>query len=234
MVQVIMARHGETPYNAQKKICGGGSDPALTANGVQQAVELGTSLKSYSNLHSKVYCSHLVRSHHTASLAFGEFKEKSFEIIQKRGLREIDHGVSEGIPAAERKAEWEKHMSSMEAAFGDLGEDAKWTTTPYERAETFAVFGERVASAVVESVREAAKDGPDKTVAFVTHNAVMQVLIMNSLRREGKLEKGADGAYPMFFELDLLKNCEVATFECDLSEGVATNMQRIRFIPAKV
>lgn len=46
MLQVYLVRHGETQWNAERRIQGQ-SDSPLTAKGEQQAMQYGTDLRAY-------------------------------------------------------------------------------------------------------------------------------------------------------------------------------------------
>ena len=223
----IMARHGKTSFNAEGRICGGGSDPALTEEGHKEAEKLGKFLeKNYTDLFETVYCSTLQRSSMTAQIAFKQFPNGNFTIVPVEDLREIDHGKSEGMKSVIRAKLWNEYVESYKQQNPESKADPflKWTITPFQDAETFDALINRVSEAMIAI----AKQFPNRKIVIVAHNAVMQGLMMRSLHLQTRLEIRSDGFYPMFFEVSLIPNCNVAVFECNPS--LQPNEDRIKYI----
>ena len=87
--RLILIRHGETDYNAEKKYYGF-SDPPLNDIGTWQAERLHERLKTEKI--DQVYSSDLKRARHTAGIVF-----KNNEIKIYSDLREMNFGIFEGL-----------------------------------------------------------------------------------------------------------------------------------------
>ena len=87
-LRIYLARHGETDWNAQRRIQGQ-TDTPLNAKGRQQAAKLAELLKGIRL--DMVYTSSLRRSRDTAEIALGGVPVKSLP-----GLNERHHGKFEG------------------------------------------------------------------------------------------------------------------------------------------
>jgi broad specificity phosphatase PhoE len=127
---LLVVRHGRTAANAQGRLLGR-ADPALDAEGLEQAQRLGSTLRP-----DRVVSSPLVRARQTAE-AFGLPVE-----IDDRWI-ELDYGDLEGVPTAdvprETWAEWRADVcyrpeggesllelsARVAAACADLAEVAK-------------------------------------------------------------------------------------------------------------
>jgi len=90
-VKIIFARHGQTDYNVEERVCGI-SRAVLTDVGKQQARALGEKLKEKDV--DIIICSPLQRAVDTAKLA-NETLNK--EIIIDERFTEWDYGSYEGI-----------------------------------------------------------------------------------------------------------------------------------------
>jgi broad specificity phosphatase PhoE len=93
---VLLIRHGQTHFNAQKLFCGGRSDPPLDELGRTQALALA---QRFAGEVERVYASPLQRARETAAV-LGEPT-----IIEE--LRELDQGALEGC---------EHHLAVVEHA----------------------------------------------------------------------------------------------------------------------
>ena len=87
-LRIYLARHGETDWNAERRIQGR-TDTALNSRGRQQAAKLAQRLKGVRL--DAVYSSTLSRSLETAAIARGKAPSKSLA-----GLNERSHGKFEG------------------------------------------------------------------------------------------------------------------------------------------
>lgn len=65
MNKIYFARHGQTVWNVENKICGA-TDIALTAKGHEQAKELGEIIKKSGYAIDEILCSPLERAYDTA------------------------------------------------------------------------------------------------------------------------------------------------------------------------
>jgi len=90
-MELYIARHGETEYNAAHRIQGNGIDSPLTGNGIAQAITLGKSLEGIA--FDAVYSSPLKRATDTVKHAFNN---KYTPILDER-IIEIGLGVMEGM-----------------------------------------------------------------------------------------------------------------------------------------
>lgn len=84
---VLLVRHGQTPFNASGRFCGGGSNPPLDELGRAQAAELVRFAPV-----DHVFASPLARALETARVLG--------EPTPLTGLRELDQGELEGQPIA--------------------------------------------------------------------------------------------------------------------------------------
>ncbi|WP_413735347.1 2,3-diphosphoglycerate-dependent phosphoglycerate mutase GpmB [Sodalis sp. RH21] len=89
MLQVYLVRHGETEWNALRRIQGQ-SDSALTAKGQRQAQQVAERVKSMGITH--IISSDLGRTRHTADIIARACR---CEVIADPRLRELDMGILE-------------------------------------------------------------------------------------------------------------------------------------------
>ena len=90
---IFIVRHGETKFNSEGRVQGGGLDSPLTTEGENQARFLSKYLKEQNFSCDFIYSSPLERSLHTARIVTS-FLHK--EIIQDALLKEISCGEYEG------------------------------------------------------------------------------------------------------------------------------------------
>ena len=98
-MRVLLARHGETPWNAEGRYQGQ-RDIALSATGEGQARALGERLRKLPI--TRAVASPLSRARRTAELALGEARAGLLTLDP--GLAEIAHGDWEGLLASEIRA----------------------------------------------------------------------------------------------------------------------------------
>ena len=95
MAKIIIARHGQSEHNVAKLISGGGSNPALSPEGVTQAHKLGeVLLAEYSNKFSFMVTSSMLRTNKTGEIA-NEYLNIE-QVYYDRELREKEYGNLEG------------------------------------------------------------------------------------------------------------------------------------------
>ncbi len=95
-MKILLARHGETPWNAEGRYQGQ-IDIPLSENGIRQAKLLGERLSEIGI--TKAVASPLTRAKATAEFALGE--KRSHMLQFDDGLKEIAHGDWEGLLASE-------------------------------------------------------------------------------------------------------------------------------------
>ena len=95
-MKILLARHGETPWNAEGRYQGQ-EDIALSEVGIGQATALGERLRDLA-IHRAI-ASPLSRARRTAELALGEARQPM--LSTEIDLQEIAHGEWEGLLASE-------------------------------------------------------------------------------------------------------------------------------------
>lgn len=158
MTQIILVRHGQTPWN-RDKIFRGSKDIPLNEQGREEARLAGEALKN-EKIHA-IYTSPLSRSRDTA-LAIA--RHHGLEVKDHPGLSDLCYGDWEGLPLAEVKVKYAELYR-------------QWETTPhmvrFPNGETLAELRGRAWAAVQEIVAA----HPGQTVVLSAHRAVNKVLI---------------------------------------------------------
>jgi broad specificity phosphatase PhoE len=159
---VLLIRHGQTDYNAQKRFCGGRSDPPLDELGRTQAAELG---RRFAGEAEWVYASPQLRARETAAV-LGEPT-----IIDD--LRELDQGALEGRefhPALSEHAEffraWKRDPTEIFVPGG---------------GESMGALADRVARGMNRVIRDHSADPRGRTVAVVAHQMAQAAFICRAL-----------------------------------------------------
>ena len=148
MTTILLARHGETDWNSERR-WQGHSDQPLNDRGREQARALAAELAERPI--DAVYSSDLLRARNTAQIVAAEL---GLEIRIDPGLREVDVGTWSGLAHSEIEA-------SDPDGFRRWQEGGKG----WERGESYDEMGERV----VASVIAIAAAHPGETVLVVTH-----------------------------------------------------------------
>ena len=163
MKKLILIRHGETDYTAERKYCGHSNTP-LNSKGIKQADCLRPKLKKIKI--DRIYSSDLRRAYQTAKIIF-----KNRTIIKKRNLREIDFGKFVGLT-------WEE--SSI--LYPDIYKT--WvgnpTDTEIPNGESMRNFVKRVESCFIKISNR----NSDKTVAVVSHGGTIRIILLKILRQD--------------------------------------------------
>jgi broad specificity phosphatase PhoE len=158
MTQIILVRHGQTPWN-KDKIFRGSRDIPLNDTGREEARLAGEWLKG-ETIHA-AYCSPLSRARDTGE-AFA--RHHGLPVRDLPGLTDLCYGDWEGLPLAEVKVR-----------YADLY--GQWETAPhtvrFPNGETLDEVRERALKAVAEVVGR----HPGKIVLLAAHRAVNKVLI---------------------------------------------------------
>ncbi len=163
-MRILLARHGETPWNAEGRYQGQ-EDIALSDVGERQAAALGQRLADVRI--DRAVASPLSRANRTARLALGASRESL--LTTDAGLAEIAHGTWEGLLASEirerdpeRLAAWRDAPDSVQMPGGESLQQV------FDRA--WPAFAR-----AVEGL------GPDDTALVVAHDAVNRVILCRIL-----------------------------------------------------
>ena len=113
-MSILLARHGETDWNVERRIQGN-TDIPLNENGIRQAHSLSSYLEREEREKgvplSFVFTSPLKRAEETAEIV-GKRLAVPVEVIP--GLEEMDFGVCEGKSWLQAKAEYAKEIEEWE------------------------------------------------------------------------------------------------------------------------
>lgn len=163
-MKIILARHGETPWNAEGRYQGQ-EDIALSPVGESQARALGERLRDVRI--DRAVASPLSRAKRTAELALGE--SRAAMLSTDPGLMEIAHGTWEGLLASEIR---ERDGERLQA----------WRDAPHEvlmpEGESLQHVFDRAWPALV---RASEGLGSDDTLLVVAHDAVNRVILCHVL-----------------------------------------------------
>ncbi|MFK4865045.1 bifunctional RNase H/acid phosphatase [Streptomyces sp. CSMPJR101] len=161
----VLLRHGETPLTPQKRFSGsGGSDPALSAAGREQAERVGAALARRGTVQA-IVSSPLARTRETAGIVAARL---GLDVTVEEGLRETDFGAWEGLTFGEVR---ERYPDDLTAWLADP------EARPTGGGESFAATAERVAAARDKLI--AAYAG--RTVLLVTHVTPIKTLVRLAL-----------------------------------------------------
>ncbi|MHC9084677.1 histidine phosphatase family protein [Luteimonas sp. RIT-PG2_3] len=163
-MRILLARHGETPWNAEGRYQGQ-EDIPLSPVGEKQAWLLGERLRDVGI--DRAVASPLSRAFRTAQLALGETRASM--LATDAGLMEIAHGTWEGLLASE--------IGERDPAL--LRE---WRVSPdtvqMPGGESLAQVFERSWQAFVRACNDVPADG---TLLVVAHDAVNRVILCHIL-----------------------------------------------------
>ena len=167
--RVIIVRHGQSSYNAQRMIQGRCDESTITEKGEQQAQLLGETLQNVQL--SAFYCSPLQRAHKTAQIIQGKNKHQP-ELIVAEKLREIN------LP------QWEK--KKKEDVLKEFTEQYHtWKTKPHqlkmtsEGKEFYPVLD--LYEQAKEFWQEVITNHKDGTILITAHNGINRCLILTAL-----------------------------------------------------
>ncbi|WP_086773425.1 bifunctional RNase H/acid phosphatase [Streptomyces bobili] len=161
----VLLRHGETPLTPEKRFSGsGGSDPALSAVGREQAERVADALARRGTV-QHIVASPLARTRETAAAVAARL---GLEVTVDDGLRETDFGAWEGLTFGEVR---ERYPDDLNAWLSDPEAE------PTGGGESFAATAVRIAAARDKLV--AAYAG--RTVLLVTHVTPIKTLVRLAL-----------------------------------------------------
>jgi alpha-ribazole phosphatase len=162
MTQLLLARHGETAWNAARRYQGQ-TDVPLNAVGRHQADALAQRLSGEEI--SAIYASDLQRAWETAA-AIAAFHNLSIQADPR--LREIRFGDWEGLTSEEIK---ERDPESLTA----------WYDDPLQASPPGGETLNEVAQRAGAALAEITAHNPDKTVLIVAHGGILRVLLCLAL-----------------------------------------------------
>lgn len=165
-MRILLARHGETPWNAEGRYQGQ-EDIPLSDVGIAQATALGQRLAD-TRIHRAV-SSPLSRAVRTAQLALGDARAAILELDD--GLKEIGHGEWEGLLASDIRQRDRQRLQ----AWRDVPDTVQM---PGAGGESLQQVLDRAWPAFA---RACAGLGEDDTLLVVAHDAVNRVLLCRVL-----------------------------------------------------
>jgi len=158
MTQIILVRHGQTPWN-KDKIFRGSVDIPLNDQGREEARLAGEWLKG-ETIHA-AYTSPLSRSRETAAAIA---RHHGLEVSDLPGLSDLCYGDWQGLPLTEVKVK-----------YADLYR--QWETAPHTVRFPGGETLDEVKARALAAVMEAVKRHPGECVLLSAHRAVNKVLI---------------------------------------------------------
>ena len=165
-MRILLARHGETPWNAEGRYQGQ-EDIPLSEVGIAQATALGRRLAE--TRIDRAVASPLSRAQRTAELALGETRAAQLQFDE--GLKEIGHGEWEGLLASEIRARDPARLQ----AWRDAPESV---LMPGAGGESLQMVLDRAWPAFARACDGL---GDDDTLLVVAHDAVNRVLLCRVL-----------------------------------------------------
>ncbi|MCF1593884.1 bifunctional RNase H/acid phosphatase [Streptomyces muensis] len=161
----VLLRHGETPLTPQKRFSGsGGTDPALSDVGRDQAERVGVALARRGTVQA-IVASPLARTRETAGIVAAHL---GLDVTVDDGLRETDFGAWEGLTFGEVREHYPDDLNA-------------WLADPEARptgdGESFAATATRIAATRDKLV--AAYAG--RTVLLVSHVTPIKTFVRLAL-----------------------------------------------------
>jgi len=158
--RIILVRHGQTDWNVERRIQGGGSNPPLNDTGRRQAQNIARRLASETV--GAIYSTPLQRGRDTARAIA---QHHGLEVHTEPALREIEAGQLEGVTLAELGHHFSKLLVSYD------GDKLEYTRAP--GGETLPEVQQR-GWGVVQRLAAA---NPDGTLVLVSHYFVILSII---------------------------------------------------------
>ncbi len=159
---LILIRHGETPYNRDRRYQGHRDTP-LTKKGKRQAKEIAIRLRNESL--DAIYSSDLKRTRYTAEV-MNDYYSLKINILPQ--LREIDFGDWEGKTHDEIQREWRRLLDEWEREPSKI---------KIPRGESIKDLAERIRS----TIKKIVSNHPDQRVAIITHGGPIRIILMDAL-----------------------------------------------------
>ncbi|MGD1907326.1 MAG: histidine phosphatase family protein [Leptolyngbyaceae cyanobacterium] len=172
--RVIIVRHGQSTYNLKKLIQGQIDLSVLTDLGIQQAQQVGATLKGIPFDH--VYCSPLKRANQTANEIVSVLKTKLPDTPDPETvdtIKEIDMPLWEGLSFKEAK---ERDPEMFQAWYDDPAN----FSMPLDDGSTFYPV-RSLYDRAAQFWQETLPKHPDQTILIVAHSAINRGLIATAL-----------------------------------------------------
>jgi phosphoserine phosphatase len=158
MTQIILVRHGQTPWN-KDKIFRGSMDIPLNDTGREEARLAGEWLKA-EKLHA-AYASPLSRARDTGEAIA---RHHGLPVLDLPGLTDLRYGDWEGLP-----------LTEVQAKYADLYR--QWEMAPHTVRFPHGETLDEVKDRALAAVEEVASRHPGETLLLAAHRAVNKVLI---------------------------------------------------------
>lgn len=172
----LLIRHGETAWNAEKRVQGH-SDIPLNTHGIEQANQLAEKLVQFHpDIASNIYSSDLQRAFVTAQITLNRFrKDRNLigRITPYASLREISWGEADGMLSIDKKARYEKVEQKALAEYPKRKE--RWDHTHVPGAETFNQLTGRVKNTLSEITQR----HTGEKVAVFAHSRLINTLVID-------------------------------------------------------
>ncbi len=171
--RVIIVRHGQSSYNAQKLIQGRSDESVVTEKGRQDAEKVGNTLSSLPI--DAIYCSPLQRAKTTAEIIQNCFKSPP-TLSPDEQLREVDlplweklhkDKVAQQFPEAYQCWKQRPHEFKMVLSTPEGEKDHFPVLSLYEQAQEFW--------------KKLLNEHTNKTILIVAHNGINRCLIMSAI-----------------------------------------------------
>jgi alpha-ribazole phosphatase len=157
MLHLMLVRHGETEWNAQRRYQGQ-SDVPLSELGVRQAKLVAERLAGHEI--DAVYASDLKRARETAQIIV---KKNGLNVSSEPRLRELKFGILEGLTFDEAQIQYPEMIAAWLSDFHQ---------TP-QGGETIEAFHERLVSLLDDLRRE----HDEQTVLLVAHGGPLSEIL---------------------------------------------------------
>lgn len=162
MTEILLVRHGETPWNVEGRVQGW-EDIPLNENGVLQAQALAKHLKRLSDAGdhlTAIYSSDLKRAHHTASIVA---ELVGLPLNVEPGIRERHFGVLQGLIYNDM----EKHQPEAYRIWRSRDPELEMP-----QGESLGFFHRRV----VGAINSLAAKHPGERIMVVSHGGAMDII----------------------------------------------------------
>jgi phosphoserine phosphatase len=158
MTQIILVRHGQTPWN-KDQIFRGSRDIPLNDTGREEARLAGEWLKG-DTIHA-AYCSPLSRARETGEAIA---RHHGLQVLDLPGLSDLCYGDWEGLS-----------LTEVKTRYGDLYH--RWETAPHSVRFPGGETLDELKARALDALEEIMPRHPGQTVLVSAHRAVNKVLI---------------------------------------------------------
>ncbi|QJD99331.1 histidine phosphatase family protein [Massilia forsythiae] len=163
-VTILLIRHGETAWNAERRLQGH-IDIPLNAEGERQAALLAAALAGETI--DVLVSSDLMRARQTAGAIAAA---RAMPLLEDPGLRERNYGGFEGLLYAQIGERYPHEFAAWQAREIDAAVPDAVTAAGTRHGETFRAFYERATGAILAL----AALHPGKTLVLVAHGGVLE------------------------------------------------------------